>query len=107
MSDTTWQAHARPEGVLAVTTKVEKHELLLDYEEVADLWQQLRAAWLTQTGKEELQLTAQSVEEGDFFEGWEIKATFIDMEHTTLHFDNFGKLTVPNRTMLTIMRTIQ
>lgn len=79
----------------------------ISYEQAADLWQQLRAAWLTRAGKEELILTAQSVEEGDFYQGWEIKAAFIDLEHVTLHFDNFGKLVVPNRTMLTIWRTIQ
>jgi hypothetical protein len=79
----------------------------ISYEQAADLWQQLRAAWMTKAAREFVHCRIEEVQEDDFFEGWQVKAKFIDMETTTLHLDNYGKLVCPNGTLLEVTRTIQ
>jgi len=79
----------------------------ISYEQAADLWQRLREAWMTQTGKEFVHCRIEEAEEGDLFEGWEVLTKFIDMETTTLHLNHYGKLTCPNGTMLELLRRVR
>jgi hypothetical protein len=79
----------------------------LDPDDAAKLWQGLRAAWLVSTGMEDLTVPAEQVLDGDSIMGWIVVSTFHDLEHATLHLDNYGKMILPKMMPVEIMRAIR
>jgi hypothetical protein len=83
------QAH--PDKLYFQYTDVDRDEpdleqnCAISYDEAADLWQKLRAGWLTSAGKEDLRVFAGNVEEGDLIMGYDVESVTFNLNYAIIH----------------------